>query len=369
MDNGLNGHAGADVSAPAPVSAGDNPAETATSKHSRRPRHAKDLIPVDGRQLEQARFMPVMDIAQALHRRELIVEATKQLMKEGVDFGKVGGTERPTLLQPGADKLCNLFGLVIEYETVKAIEDWNGDDHAGVPFFFYELKGRAYRTVDGTKFLMGEGTGSCNAWESKYRYRNGQRLCPNCQKPNIRKSRDGGWFCWAKTGGCGANFPEGAAAIENQNVGRILNPDLADVVNTILKMAQKRCKVSTTINATSASEFFTQDVEDVAPAAEDDPDPHGFTINTGGHPYGTRAAQEYVRDQKLAPNPPEELPTKSGEIQRAFQQVRERIGEPRFFEEMQLAGVRDPLQFRSLDKARETYKRLIHIAKLQERAA
>jgi hypothetical protein len=32
------------------------------------------------------------------------------------------------------------------------------------------------------------------------------------------------------------------------------------VVNTVLKMAYKRAKVATTINATSASEFFTQDV-------------------------------------------------------------------------------------------------------------
>ena len=53
-------------------------------------------------------------------------------------------------------------------------------------------------------------------------------------------------------------------AIESQQAGRKPNPDAADVVNTVLKMAYKRAKVATTINATSASEFFTQDVEDFA---------------------------------------------------------------------------------------------------------
>ncbi len=45
---------------------------------------------------------------------------------------------------------------------------------------------------------------------------------------------------------------------------RIPNPDVADLVNTIQKMAQKRALVAATLIATSASEFFTQDVEDTS---------------------------------------------------------------------------------------------------------
>ena len=43
---------------------------------------------------------------------------------------------------------------------------------------------------------------------------------------------------------------------------RILNQEVADLINTIQKMAQKRALVAATLIATSASEFFTQDVED-----------------------------------------------------------------------------------------------------------
>jgi ribosomal protein L37AE/L43A len=212
------------------------------------------------RSAELQRFLPVMAMAQALERRNVIVEATQKLMRDGVDYGKIPGAgDRPCLLQPGADKLCNLFGLVIRYEFIEKIEDWSGAAHDGEPFFFYEIRALAYRG----DFVMGEGVGVCHSFESKYRWRKSERVCPECGKPNIRKSRDGsGWYCWAKTGGCGATFRNGDKTIESQDVGRVANPDIHDQVNTILKMAYKRAKVSATINATSASEFFTQDVED-----------------------------------------------------------------------------------------------------------
>src|ERR1035441_10752538 len=106
--------------------------------------------------MERAGFMPIMDIQQAVIRREMIVDATQKLMKQGVDYGGIPGTERDVLLQPGADKLCNLFGLVVEYETDESIEDWRGAEHGGEPFFYYKIRGRAYRG----DFLMGEGVGA-----------------------------------------------------------------------------------------------------------------------------------------------------------------------------------------------------------------
>ena len=251
----INGHAAAGASTPAT-------AQVVTNDHSSNDEFSRYHCPAITELTELApeisRFMPVMDIGQALQRRQAIVDATQKLMRPGVDFGRVAGTDRDVLLQPGADKLCNLFGLVIHYEVTKSEEDWTGEKHGGTPFFFYEVRGRAYRG----DFLMGEGIGSCSSWESKYRWRKAERICPNCGKANIRKSnREEGWYCWTKTEGCGAKFPIGDPAIESQETGRKANPDMADVVNTILKMAYKRSKVSTTINATSASEFFTQDVE------------------------------------------------------------------------------------------------------------
>lgn len=234
---------------------------------------------------ELDRFLPLLNIEQAVARREMIVQATARLMSDGVDFGKIPGTERPTLLQPGADKLCNLFGLVISYEITQAEEDWTGARHGGEPFFYYKVTSRAYRG----DYLMGEGVGSCNSWESKYRWRKAERVCPKCGKENIRKSKqDSGWYCWTKLGGCGATFAGGDRSIEGQEVGRKPNGDVADVVNTVLKMAYKRAKVSCTINATSASEFFTQDVEDAG------------SIDIGPNQMGTQAAADFVAQSKIA---------------------------------------------------------------------
>lgn len=42
-----------------------------------------------GKELGQWRFMPVMSIDQALERRQAIVDATKKLMREGTDYGKI----------------------------------------------------------------------------------------------------------------------------------------------------------------------------------------------------------------------------------------------------------------------------------------
>lgn len=358
---------------------------TANNENHTRPKRTRkgstELVLREGDDhLEQWRFMPVMSIDQALERRQTIVQATQKLMREGVDYGKIPGAgDKPALLQPGADKLCNLFGLVIQYDVTKCEEDWTGQDHDGIPFFFYELKGRAYRG----DFLMGEGLGSCNAWESKYKYRQAERLCPMCGRAAILKSRDGsGWFCWRKKNGCGANFAAGDPRIEGQGVGRRINPDMADVVNTVLKMAQKRAKVSTTINAISASEFFTQDLEDNPATVAEDPEPHGFTVDIGSSRHGAREAQEYLRNTKpaetermnAAGKPPLSAPrlsSKGSEIKAAFAQVRERIGEVRYLEEMQTAGiVRDVFELRQLDRIQTLYDRLWAIAQqTAERAA
>ena len=68
---------------------------------------------------EMQRFMPVMPITMAVSRHEQIVEAVQKLMVEATeangftgDYGIIPGTKQRTLLNPGADKLNNLFGLV-----------------------------------------------------------------------------------------------------------------------------------------------------------------------------------------------------------------------------------------------------------------
>jgi len=47
---------------------------------------------------------------------------------------------------------------------------------------------------------------------------------------------------------------------------RIPNPDVADAVNTVQKMAQKRALVAAVLIVTNCSDAFTQDLEDAEPA-------------------------------------------------------------------------------------------------------
>ena len=49
--------------------------------------------------------------------------------------------------------------------------------------------------------------------------------------------------------------------------GRKENPDIADTLNTVLKMAKKRSFVDATITATGASHLFTQDIDGAEPDA------------------------------------------------------------------------------------------------------
>lgn len=211
-------------------------------------------------------FMPIMSIDTAVSRYNSVVGFVKKLMVEGTDYGKIPGTgDKPVLLKPGAEKLSTLFGLAPVFVASEVIEDWTGKGFDGEPMFYYRYKCELYR--GGT--LIATSEGSCNSRESKYRYRKGERLCPECEQAAIIKGKaeyGGGWLCFAKRGGCGAKFREGDPRIESQEVGRVANPDIADQVNTIQKMAQKRALVAAVLLAVNASEFFTQDIEDLVEA-------------------------------------------------------------------------------------------------------
>jgi hypothetical protein len=213
--------------------------------------------------------MPVMDIQLAGQRRSALVEFTKSIMVSGKDYGIIPGTgDKPTLLKPGAEKLTTFFGLAPRFELVDRAMDWTGIEHGGEPFFYLQYRCELYR--DGV--MVGSGVGSCNSWEKKYRYRKGGRSCPNCGSETINKSKypprnnpnaKPGWYCYAKIGGCGMEFAAGDPAIEQQEAGQVKNENPADQVNTIDKMAQKRALVAATLIAVNASEFFTQDIEDM----------------------------------------------------------------------------------------------------------
>jgi len=181
------------------------------------------------------------------------------LMHEGEHYGaSFPGDTKKNLLKPGADKLCFIFRLSPEFE-VKQID---------LPKEHREVQVKTTLRNLATDQIVGQGLGSCSTMESKYRWRNEARKCPACGRESIIKGKaeyGGGWVCFKKKDGCGAKFNDGDPTIESQQVGKVENPDIADVYNTVLKIAKKRSYVDATITATAASDIFTQDAEDFLP--------------------------------------------------------------------------------------------------------
>jgi len=223
--------------------------------------------------------MPLARRSAALEERSVedvlahvqkIQQVMASVLKDGEHYGVIPGTDRKdgkppkkTLLQPGAQTLGFVFRLVPEY-IIERRELPNGHRE-------YEIRCELIHAPSGSS--AGQGVGSCSTMESKYRWRQGERACPACGADTIKRSKfednDGsgkGWYCYAKIGGCGAKFAENDPVIVSQEVGRKENPDVADVYNTVLKMAKKRAFVDATITATAAGDIFTQDLEDTAEA-------------------------------------------------------------------------------------------------------
>ena len=187
-----------------------------------------------------------------------------QYLIEGADWGVIPGTSKPTLLKPGAEKIAKLLGLADQYEIIDRQEDWTK------PFFRYLIKCLLVSVNTGT--VISEGMGECNSMESKYRWRESKRKCPQCSAETIIKGKaeyGGGWLCFAKQGGCGAKFQDGDESIEGQTIGRVENEDIYSQVNTILKMAKKRALVDAALSAGRLSQVFTQDIEDMGSPPED----------------------------------------------------------------------------------------------------
>ena len=159
-------------------------------------------------------FQPVMSIKDMTDRYQMMARITSEIMREGQDYGAIPGTGgKPSLLKPGAEKLTTFFGLRKEFNILMQTEDWTGTEHGGEPFFYYLIRCSLYRD----EVLIAAADGSCNSWESKYRWRKAERVCPTCGADAIIKGRDeygGGWVCFKKKGGCGAKFKDGDQSIE-----------------------------------------------------------------------------------------------------------------------------------------------------------
>ena len=139
-------------------------------------------------------------------------------LKAGLDYGVIPGTgKKPTLLQPGAEKIALMLGITLRHDVTTS----------QLPGDHREVTVVAHAILRKTGEEVGDGVGLCSTMESKYRYRN-----------------------------------DGEHKV-NGRPGKVENRDVADVYNTVLKMAEKRADIDCVKRVASASEFFTQDLEDM----------------------------------------------------------------------------------------------------------
>jgi hypothetical protein len=206
-------------------------------------------------------------LKQESEQRHLLGQYVAHHMVEGTDYGAIPGTKNKTLLKPGAEKLTQLFRTIPRYTVEDKVENWE------TGLFSYRFRCQIVTQDDDT--VVAEGVGSCSTFESRYRWRNADRTCPECGAPAIKRSKyppknnpgaTPGWYCFGKAGGCGANFDYDDADFALQPTGRVQNPDLIDCVNTVLKMAKKRALVDAAIALARCSDIFIQDAEEFADA-------------------------------------------------------------------------------------------------------
>lgn len=217
----------------------------------------------------------------------------KEVMHEGEHYGVIPGTNgKPSLLKAGAEKLGFMFRLIPDLEVTEKPHE-NGH----VEFI---IKCRLINIETGK--CVGSGVGSASTLETKYRYRNASRKCPQCGAEAIIKGKTeygGGWVCFKNKGGCGAKFTDNDPGIMVQEVGKVENPDIADCYNTVLKMAKKRAHIDAMLTATAASDIFTQDIEDFGGS---DPQTEYIPPETHGAPVKDPAPHQSAA-QKPAPTP------------------------------------------------------------------
>lgn len=216
-------------------------------------------VPADQKQLQQHSVAGELTVQDLVDRKRKILDVMKAVMIEGEHYGKIPGCgDKPTLLKAGAEVLATTFGLTPRFKI----------EQTDFPGGHREIRITCQLVSIGTDKVIGEGMGSCSTMESKYRWRQGSRVCPACgSSALLRSKKDPEWFCWVKKGGCGETFALDDRSITEQSTERVENPDIADVYNTVLKIAKKRAQVDATLTATGASDLLTQDLEDLPSAS------------------------------------------------------------------------------------------------------
>ena len=204
-------------------------------------------------------------------------------MTQNVDYGVVPGTEKATLLNPGAEKLALVFKLDVQPSNELI---WGPSEplHRHLPGDRVPRPDRHPAGLRGGHLLKPRA----------------QPRVPQARAnlPELRAARgDQGqrgvrrWLAvLAQENGCGAKFPDGDQRVESQEVGEIENPDLPDTWNAVDKMAKKRGYVDAVLSVTGASAIFTQDIGADPSDAEANGLEHGAVVSGALKPAARQAA-------------------------------------------------------------------------------
>ncbi|RLC88423.1 MAG: hypothetical protein DRJ03_02770 [Chloroflexi bacterium] len=83
----------------------------------------KSLAVVNGEGLALTTEQFEQQLQVETERRELMEKYIKGNLKKGIDYDTIPGTKKPTLLKPGAERICNLLKLRMVFRADK--DTWN----------------------------------------------------------------------------------------------------------------------------------------------------------------------------------------------------------------------------------------------------
>lgn len=142
----------------------------------------------------------IQEVSSTINKIGQFQAVVQQSLKQNFDYGVIPGTNKPTLLKAGAEKINMLMGLTSEFDILDSTRDFESG------FFQYQVRCRLLKNG----LPITNGLGSCNTKERKY-----------------------------------------------------IKQDPYSMDNTVLKMAKKRAFVDATLLVGSLSDIFTQDLEDI----------------------------------------------------------------------------------------------------------
>lgn len=270
-----------------------------------------------------------VDLAQYPHLQKLdrnlaLLEYAFAKMEPGVDYGTVPGIPKPFLKKPGAERLAQVFGLRIEFEDID-------DSIPSEDFYRHKIISKAYamNSETGEEVYMGMGIGTCSSRESKYKY----RWLKAEEIPTQMKSgattvivKDGKEYnaidiqAWIDIYGLGsAKFTSYGPRY------RVENPDIADLDNTIAKMAAKRAKSDVVQTVTGADRIFqrSEELEDAVTAVQIEEE----MINGGETPVKSTEASSASNGEPAKARKQEDTKTKTTEDAEFIKEARHLFNE------------------------------------------